>query len=151
MLAHIHPSRLRFTCETRAIFHGQRFTPARIPGPPKAHQVPRAPLPATGVTSYGVMSRTTSESITPLSSLLRAHAPDQIPPFGFGCPYSNGSLQVVTSPCWKMALPDIISVILAQLPGPVPRGVPLVLLPVSSQKASTSPYLSQARHAKYSL
>jgi hypothetical protein len=42
----------------------------------------------------------TSEGITPHSSLIRTHASDQIPPTGFGCPYSTGSLQVVVSPCW---------------------------------------------------
>jgi hypothetical protein len=55
----------------------------------------------------------TSEEATPPSSLLLTHAPDQNPLAGFGCPYSDESLQVVASPCWEMALPDIISTILA--------------------------------------
>jgi hypothetical protein len=36
-------------------------------------------LPASGVTLCAMASRTTSEGVTPPSSLLRAHAPDQIP------------------------------------------------------------------------
>ena len=48
-----------------------RFIPAQSPGPAKASQVPRAPLPVTGVTSYAVASCTTSESITPPSWLMR--------------------------------------------------------------------------------
>jgi hypothetical protein len=47
-------------------------------------QVPRAPLPTQGVTCGGVTSRITSEGVTPPSSLLRAHAPDHIPPAAYG-------------------------------------------------------------------
>jgi len=43
-------------------------------------QVPRAPLPAEGVTSTGATSRAASKGVTPPSSLLRAHAPDHAPP-----------------------------------------------------------------------
>jgi hypothetical protein len=42
--------------------------------------VPRAPLPVTSVTCLRVVSCTTSKGVTPPSSLLRAHASDQIPP-----------------------------------------------------------------------
>jgi len=45
-----------------------------------------------------------------------------------------------------MALPDDISVILAQVLGPQPRGVPLVHLPASTQKTTASPQTSQVRH-----
>ena len=49
------------------------------------------------------------------------------------------SSQVAASPCWCMDLPDFISAILAEVPGPLPRGVPPVRLPVSSRRASASP------------
>jgi hypothetical protein len=49
--------------------------------------MPRAPLPARGVTSHGMASRTMSEGITPLSQLLRAHAPDHHPPPEFRAPH----------------------------------------------------------------
>jgi hypothetical protein len=42
-------------------------------------QVSRAPLPATSVTHGRVASSTTSKGITPSSSLVRAHAPNQLP------------------------------------------------------------------------
>ena len=128
-----------------------RLIPVQSPGPAKARQVPRAPLPATGVTSYAMASCTTSESITPPSSLILAHAPDQIPLADFGCPYFDGSLQVLTSPCWELALPDIISAILAQVLGPLPRSVLLMLLLASSQKTTASPQTPQVRHTKLSL
>jgi hypothetical protein len=110
--------------------------PALRPGPAWTRQVPRAPLPIAGVTSYSVASRTSSEGITPPSSLIRAHAPDQIPLGGFGPPSSDESSQVVVSPCCEMALPGVISANLsphAWTRTPVP---PLVLLPVSSQETS---------------
>lgn len=85
MLTHIHPSPLRFACETRPGFNDP-VNPAQRPEPvtAKTRQVPRAPLPTEGVTSCGAMSRITSEGVTPPSSLLRAHAPDQIPPTAYG-------------------------------------------------------------------
>jgi hypothetical protein len=42
--------------------------------------MPRAPLPEASVTRFRVVSPTTSKGATPLSSLIRAHAPDQPPP-----------------------------------------------------------------------
>jgi hypothetical protein len=49
--------------------------------------VPRAPLPGTSVTHARVVSSTTSKGITPSSSLLRAHAPNQLPPPDFVIPH----------------------------------------------------------------
>jgi len=49
--------------------------------------VPRAPLPTTSVTHDGVVSSTTSKGVTPSSSLLRAHAPNQFSPLEFVYPH----------------------------------------------------------------
>ena len=49
-----------------------------------ARHLPRAPLPTPGVTLCSVMSRTTSEGVTPLSKLIWAHEPDQNPLSSFG-------------------------------------------------------------------
>src|SRR6266566_552637 len=49
--------------------------------------VPRAPLPGTSVTHARVVSSTTSKGIIPSSSLLRAHAPNQLPPPDFVIPH----------------------------------------------------------------
>ena len=49
--------------------------------------MPRAPLPDTSVTCDRVASSTTSKGITPSSSLLRAHAPNQLPPLDFVVPH----------------------------------------------------------------
>ena len=71
------------------------------------HQVPRAPLPASRCTFCGVASSTTSEGITPPSSLIQAHAPDQIPPPGFGYTSSGGSLQVSPVPAGRWPFPTL--------------------------------------------
>ena len=113
--------------------------PAQCPELAKARQMPRAPLRTKGVTSCAVASCTTSEGTTPPSSLILAHAPDQIPLTVFGCPYYDESLQVVANPCWKMARPDIISAILTWVLGPLPRSVLLVHMLASSQKTTASP------------
>jgi len=47
-----------------------------------------------------------------------------------------------------MALPDIISAILAQVLGPLPRSVLQVLLLASSLETTASPQTSQVRHTK---
>jgi|GEM_PF-3487742 len=58
----------------------------------------------------------------------------------------SGSLQVAASPCWELALPDIISAILAQVLGPLPRSVPLVHLLASSHETTASHPTSYVRH-----
>ncbi len=78
MQTHIHPARRRFV--TRLSPHcAVKGSPALRPGPTGDHQVPRAPLHARGVTSRAETSSVTSENITPPSSLIRTHAPDQTP------------------------------------------------------------------------
>jgi len=77
-----------------------------------AHYSPRAPLPVDGVTtlqdrfkhglgrSYPTFIARTDSCARPSSSCRLRF------------PYFDRSLQVATSPCWKMALPDVISAIL---------------------------------------
>ncbi len=55
-----------------------------------ARHLPRAPLPAQGVTSCSVVFNTPSERVTPPSSLILAHAPDQIPPADFDLTITTG-------------------------------------------------------------
>jgi hypothetical protein len=102
--------------------------------------MPRAPLPARGVTSYDAASRAPSEGATPPSSLLRAHAPDQDPLTSLGhYPSVGESLQVVVSPCWEMALPDVISASLSlDAWSSIPVGL-LVHMPGSSQSTAAFP------------
>ncbi len=77
------------------------------------HRVPRAPLPEVGVTHRrGGLECHLREHY---SSFI-AHTDSCVGPTPSRClgiSSYTGSLQVVTSPCWAMALPDIISAILA--------------------------------------
>jgi len=54
-------------------------------------------------------------------------------------PWSFRSLQVAASPCWKTALPDVISAILAWVLGSVPRRNQAVHQSVTSRSTSASP------------
>jgi hypothetical protein len=67
-------------------YYGNPAHLALSPGPDhsKCPLRPRAPLPAQVVNSHGVTSRATSEGVTPPSSLILAHAPDQMSSSDFG-------------------------------------------------------------------
>jgi hypothetical protein len=73
-------------------------------------QVPRAPLPNSGVTSIGETWSVSWESITSPSLLVLAHSPLPLGSLLLRLLASFGeSLQVVTSPCCPRQLPDVIS------------------------------------------
>src|SRR5437879_6146583 len=95
--------------------------------------------------------RTTSqvawEGITPPSSLLQTHAPDQNPPPASESSLCGRSLQVAVSPCWGLALPDVISAILASVLGPIPRHAPWLHASVSSPRTPVSPHGKRVRRA----
>jgi hypothetical protein len=115
-----------------------RAATAEYPGllcPPRA-------LPPVGMTS-----RVIWEGVTPPSSLLRAHAPDQNPPHALDSSLRARSLQVAASPCWEMALPDIISATLAQALGPIPRRAPRLRVSIPSPRTPVSPHGKRVRRA----
>ena len=76
-------------------------------GSPGIRPVPRAPLPAQGVTPHSVPSGGTSESITPPSSLLRAHAPSHRPPAAFGSPTTAGLCRLLPAPAARWPFPTL--------------------------------------------
>lgn len=145
MLAHIHPSPSWFTCGARPIFNGTATPgsasgsvprPARCPEAlclvkvlpiPGWHPAPpRRALPLLR-RSYGLMRQT--KTLPPPTALALV----------------GGSLQVVTSPCWELALPDVISGCLS-LDARAPIAVVCeVLIPVSSPTSSAFPAVSSGR------
>jgi hypothetical protein len=70
--------------------------------------MPRAPLPVTSVTPDRMASSTTSKGVTPSSSLLRAHAPNQFPT-SWSALISRGPCRLLRALCWEPILPDVIS------------------------------------------
>jgi hypothetical protein len=116
-----------------------------------ARHLPRASLPAQGITPCGMVSRTMSERVTSPSSLIPAHAPDQNPPHASVSPLYIRSLQVAASPYWKLALPVVISAIYIWLSRPIPRRDFPVLVSVSSWKTSVSRNRVVVRLTKLSL
>jgi len=132
MLAHIHPILQRFACEHRPFFNG-----IVNPGPVSRtiQGPPRVQSPFARLRRY-LFRRdvfcTSSEGVTPPSSLLRTHAPVQYPPALFGSPYSAGlcRLSPVSARYWTF--PVLSPQIFPLVSGPLPRWVPMVLSPVSS-------------------
>ena len=105
MLVHLHPSLLWFACKHRPIFNG-----VVIPGPVSRtiQGPPRAQSPFARLRRY-LFRRNVfcipSEGATPPSSLLRTHAPDQLPPAVLGSPYSTGLLRVSPVPAGRWPFP----------------------------------------------
>ncbi len=101
MLAHIRPSLQWFTCEHRPLFN-ESFSPGSvsrtIQGPPRA-QSPFAR--SRCYLDRRDLACIASEGVTPPSSLIRTHAPDQNPPTDFGLP-----IQLVFAGCCQPLLGD---------------------------------------------
>ena len=76
--------------------------------PSGIRHAPRAPSPAAGVTRCNVTSSVTSEGVTPPSSLILAHAPDQIPPDDFSfMPYTTGPCRLLPAPAGRWPFPTL--------------------------------------------
>ena len=83
MLTHIHPSLHWFTCKSRPFFNGLVY-PGSVSR--TIQDPPRAQSPFARWRRYlhrRDVNSTASEGVTPPSSLLRTHAPDQNPPVLF--------------------------------------------------------------------
>jgi hypothetical protein len=115
------------------------------------HRVPRAPLPGRGITHcqsilLGRLRGRYLSFLAPTGSCARPPSSPRL-----GSPSVVRSLQVVASPCWTMALPDIISAILVGGLGPIPRRVRWVPLPISSSTTAASRHGKHVRHTEPSL
>jgi hypothetical protein len=124
MLAHLHPSLLRFACKHRPLFNGL-VTPGSvsrtIQGPPRA-QSPFARL--RRYLSRRNVFCIASEGATPPSSLLRTHAPDPSPPVLFGFPYSTSLCRLSPVPAGNGSFPTLSLQSLHRRLDPYP-GMPL--------------------------
>jgi len=89
----------------------------------------------------GDVTSTTSKGTTPSSSLLRAHAPNHLPPSALraSASYSRWSLQVAVSPCWRVVLPNVSSACLSQDAWVMIPAAHQVHMPVSSLMSSAFP------------
>ena len=152
MPAHIHPRIVQFA----------NILVLRVPWQPSSsvpgctcitqnHRVPRAPLLGVGVTRHqddfqSHLRSHYSSFIAHTDSCARPNSSHRL-----GFPLYVGSLQVVASPCWEMALPDIISATFAQVPRSILRCVSRVHLPVSSPGTLASRHGKRVRHTKLPL
>ena len=152
MPAHIHPSIVQFASTLVPRVHGIRSS--SVSGCTwliQNHRVPRVPLPGVGITHYqddfeSHLRRRYSSFIAHMDSCARPNPSQRL-----GFPLYVRSLQVVASPCWEMALPDIISATFAQVPGSILRCVSRVHLPVSSPGTLASRHGKRVRHTKLPL
>ena len=103
------------------------------PFAPLRYYLARGPVPRT------------SMGVTPLSSLLRAHAPDHVPPPACGRPSVWGSVQVAASPCCDVVLPDVISACLSLDAWTLTPAVWWVHGPIASPPPSAFPQSSWGR------
>ncbi len=112
-----------------------------------ARRLPRAPSPEAGVTHHqddlkGHLGGN-YPSFNAHTDSCAGPRPSHLPRF----PSVSGSVQVVARPCWELALPGVISENLsldAWIHTPV---VPLVHIPVASQRASAFAVPGMARHS----
>ncbi len=102
-----------------------------LPAPGRPRKPPGGALPPRR-RSYGLMRQTTPLPAPPVF------------------PLCARSLQVVASPCWAMALPDIISATLVQVLGPIPRRAPRLHLSIPSPRTPASPHGKRVRRADLS-
>jgi hypothetical protein len=102
-----HPLRSGWVC-SRLRPHA-RAALAQLCGwvPTRHSRTAECPEPLCPTLSRRGVLRNAWESITPPSSLIRAHASDHVPP-DTSVSFGARSLQVVVAPCWNLALPDVI-------------------------------------------
>ena len=105
-LTYIHPAKRWFTHKL-VLASSAACSRHCVRAPHWDRQVPRAPLPHVGVTAMEEASRASSESVTPPSSLLRAHAPDLYPPAAFGVPRATGLCRLLPAPAGPRPFPTL--------------------------------------------
>ena len=155
MLTHVHPFRRWFTCRTSSHIKGSGSPQLKVWASPGTAKCPE-PLCPPRVLPPAASCRASRQRALPL--LHRSYGlmrQTKILPPPTVDALVGESLQVVVSPCWKMALPDVISTICVRALGPLPRSVPLgmfILFPYLiqghfSQGTSASPMRCVVRHA----
>ena len=144
-----HPTVCHTARQSAAVVHQpQALRPGVVP---VSARHGREPLPPAEVLPRRRTMPGTLGSMTHPSSLLRAQAPDQDPPTSLGCPSVRGSVQVVASPCWALALPGVLSAPLSPDAWTHTPVVPLVRIPVPSQRTSAFAASETARHSPVSV
>ena len=126
MLTHIHPSRAWFTCRTSSFIKGPGSSSSES-GPVPERPSAQSPFACLG--RY-LRQRDVKHLVRGRYPSFIAHTDSCVRPkssFRLRFPYFDRSLQVAVSPCWKLALPDVISTICVKALGPLPRHVPVGL------------------------
>ena len=124
MLTHIHPACARFTCKTSSFIEGLGCSSSES-GPVPERPSAQSPFACLG---RDLRQRDIKHLVRGHYPSFNAHTDSCARPnssFRLRFPYFDRSLQVAVSPCWKLALPDVISIIFVKALGPLPRRVPV--------------------------
>jgi hypothetical protein len=141
-LARVRPSVRRFDVEIVPASR-TRHSSALRPMPSWDRQVPRAPSHRLGVTLSIGASCTPSEGITPLSSLIRAHAPDPTPLSELRFPTRSSSLcRLLPAPAGRGPFPTLSLWIFSWMLGPMSRRLAQCSRPFLPARPRPSPYPS---------
>ena len=138
MLAHMHPSPLRFTCRTRPLFNGSA-TPAQGPRDrprPTRCQEPLCPL---RVLPFKEWFSHHLERHYPLIVALMGSCARPKPSRCPRSPYTAGLCSLSPVPAGRWPFPTLSPPVFPQMPGPLPRWDPMVHMPVSSHRTSAFP------------
>jgi len=98
--------------------------------------------------AFDMMSCILSDGVTHPSSLILAHAPDQIPPAVFDLTITTGLCMLSPVPAGRWPFPTLSLQSLRRCLDPLPRSILLVHLLASSQKTTASRQTSHVRHTE---
>ncbi len=139
MLTHMHPSSPKFAFGFVQIKSSR--LPARCPDPCSGPPSAQSRFADFGRYPKTAASRTRCQKALPfLHRSYRLMRQTKTLPRPCFVGLYPGSSQVAVSPCWELALPDVISTVCVEALGPIPRRVHPVHLPASSRTTSASPH-----------
>ena len=114
-------------------------------------ECPEPLCPWRALPAHGATSRVASEDITPPSSLIRAHASDQVPPGASVVPRTPGPCRLSPVPAGGWPFPTLSLQSLRRRLDPYPAASLECTLPIPSSRAPASRHGRCVRHAKLSL
>ena len=116
--------------------------PVQCPGDVPANGTAECPEPlclCRALPHTGRSQRIASEGVTPPSSLLRAHASDQLPPADSGCPSPAGLCRLLPVPAGRWSFPTLSLRVFPWMLGSVSRWPARCLCPLLPPQHRPSP------------
>ena len=118
---------------------------------PQSHECPEPLCPWRALPAHGATSRVASEDITPPSSLIRAHASDQVPPGASVVPRTPGPCRLSPVPAGGWPFPTLSLQSLRRRLDPYPAASLECTCPFLPREHRPHGHGRCVRHAKLSL